>query len=357
MGELDLIDLSPVKEKVEIEDKSELFSFWGASKKLPKGAGAKEAPSSRDEIAIADKAKLLEANDSKDTTTSLKASATSMKASAITKKPVGGKIADRLKAFESAKEVIAPLPPPPPPSPPPPAKEDKKKSKSSSKKEKEIIEEPPTPPKKTSKNKAVPGSFPTDFLDEDIVEVVEMPTAKKSSKSKSASKSKEIPKEVPKEEPVVDTPPTPPPEPKSSKKERPRVVRDGSSWGAWGAAPREEKKKSSKDRKSSPSDEKKASKDSKSKRADKEEKGSSKDSSSDKADRPPISRGLTSMFGVAPPLRRSSTSGKTSSRRHSVVDSGLVSPPPEMSAKAAKMLGKSNGLPETERRQRMPMSP
>lgn len=340
---LDLIDLSPSPSKdAEIGDKSEAFSFWGATKK--------SAPASRGEIAIADKAKLLEQTSNVDT---FSKTSSSMKAAAsIAKKPVGGKIADRLKAFESPKEVLAPPPPPPAPDSPPPDKKksslSKSASKSVSKKDKDIPEEKPSP----KKSKAVPGSFP----DDEVVEPVEMPVAKKSSKtSKSTSKAKDSPKEVPKEDPIVESPPTPPPEPKSSKKERPRVVRDGSSWGAWGAAAAasspskevKEEKKSSKESKSKSS----------SKRPEKEEKTSSKDSSSDKADkpksktdRPPISRGMTSMFGGAPSLsrsnseRRTSTSGKSSSRRQSVAEgSGLISPPPEMSSKAAKLLGLTPG--------------
>lgn len=303
-----------------------------------------------------------------------------MKASTIAKKPVGGKIADRLKAFESAKEDIPPPPPPPPPTPPKEEKDKKKSSlsktatstsKSTSKKEKEIVEETPVPLKKTtSKTKEVPGSFPED----DLIEIVDMPIDKKSSKkSKSATKEKEVPKKAPEEVPEVkstpESPPTPPPEPKSSKKERPKVVRDGgSSWGTWGAATpkkdekeKEKEKKSSKDRKASdspPKDEKK-SKDTdlkrskSSKKPSEKEESSSKGSSSDKADsRPPVSRGLSSMFGAAPPLsrsksvteRRSSTSGKTSSRRPSIAEgTGLMSPPPEMSSKAARMLGVTPG--------------
>jgi hypothetical protein len=299
------------------------------------------------------------------------------KASTITKKAVGGKIADRLKAFEPPKDAVVPPPSPPPVSPPKEEKDKKKSSLSkspattskstSTKKDREVVEEKSASPKKSSsKSKELPGSFP----DDEPIDILDMPIDKKSSKkSKTATKESASPKEVKaKSEPVVAAPLTPPPEPKSSKKERPKVVRDGgSSWGSWGATPRKDEKEKEKDKKSSksrkpddspPKDEKK-SKDSELKRSKSarkpSEKDSSKDSSSDKAEkesRPPVSRGLSAMFGTATPLarsksvteRRSSMSGKTSSRRQSVADgSGIISPPPEMSAKAAKLLGVTPG--------------
>jgi hypothetical protein len=188
------------------EDKIDPWAVFGATKKSSKGseaASAAKKEASRGEIA-ADKATLPEATNPKDTTTSLKpASASfSMKASVVTKKPVGGKIADRLKAFESPKEkeVEADAPPPPPPPPPPaPLKEDKKKSslsksqtitnpKSNSKKDKEIAEEKIASTKKGYSSKEVPGSFPAE--DDELVESVAMPEKKSSSKSKSSSKDK-----------------------------------------------------------------------------------------------------------------------------------------------------------------------
>ena len=368
------------EDKTEAVAAAAAFSFWGATKKSGSSAGAGASKGGgRDEIAPADKAKLPEAANvttiEKDTTSSWKSTLPPMKASAVTKKPVAGKIADRLKAFESPKDAAAPPPPPPPPAPPTPPEEDKKKSISSkspksplvSKKAKDSVDDKSVAPKKSSKPKAVPGSFPTDAVDDELIDIVEMPIDKKpSKKSKSPSKEKEaLIEEV---EPAA--PPTPPPESKS-KKERPRVVRDGSSWGAWGAAPRKEEKRPSKERKTDDSPakelkEEKRPKDSDVKRSKSSRKPSDKDdkvsknSSSDKDDRPPKSRGLSAMFGSAPPLsrsksvseRRTSTSGRTSSRRQSAVldGAGIMSPPPddakdppEMSAKAARMLGVTPG--------------
>ncbi|KAG9248303.1 hypothetical protein BJ878DRAFT_488618 [Calycina marina] len=331
-----------------------------------KGAGP-----SKDEIAIADKANLPEPS-TKDTNTSSKLTSSSMKSSTLIKKPMGGKIADRLKAFETVTEAGPPLPPAPP-APPTGPLEDKKKSKTSkslSKKEKEAEEEKekPASPKNASKSKAVPGSFPDD--EPEIVP--DMPVEKKSTrKSKTGSKEKDMPNEEPKLEPAG--PPTPPPEsksdPKSSKKERPRVVRDGSTWGSWGASARkdgdEKENKFSKDAKPAESPAKetkgkkpkefdiKRSKSTKKPSEHQDDKVSSKGSSSDKADsRPPKSRGLSGLFGAAPPMSRSKsvsekrpgTSGKTSSRRSSVMEgSGLMSPPPDTPSKAAKILGGTPG--------------
>ena len=164
-----------------IGDTAGAFSFWGATKKSSKAAEAakKEAASAKEAISAADKSNLPEAASSgKDTTTSLKSTTTPMKPSTITKKAVGGKVAERLKAFEPQREVVV-APPPPPPPPPSPPKEEKKKpgltrsatvnSKLSSKKDKEIVEEEAEAPspKKGSKSKEVPGSFPADGGDED----------------------------------------------------------------------------------------------------------------------------------------------------------------------------------------------
>jgi hypothetical protein len=135
----------------------------------------------------------------------------------------------------------------------------------------------------------------------------------------------------------------------------------------WNAAPRKDdrEKKSSKDRKQAVASpvEKKSKDDAtelkRSKSTKKSsEKTSSKDSSSDKTEKDKKAskpKGLSSIFGPTPPLsrsmstrdKRSSTSGRSSSRRQSVDVAGVgtTSPPedaknpPEMSAKAAKMLG------------------
>jgi hypothetical protein len=179
-------------------------------------------------------------------------------------------------------------------------------------------------------------------------------TFKSTSKAKESSKVKEEREDKPEPAPL----PTPPPESKSSKKDRPRVVRDGaSSWGAWGATPRKEEKPSKElkeEKRSKDADPSDAKRTKSSRRTSERDEKVSKNSSSDKDDRPPISRGISAMFGGSAPLsrsksvseRRTSTSGRTSSRRQSLVGTGIMSPPPddaknppEMSGKAAKLLG------------------
>ncbi|KAF7949670.1 uncharacterized protein EAE97_003179 [Botrytis byssoidea] len=406
-------DLEPTQEEVDeilalgnrtttAKPASQAFSFWGAPKKSP--VIEKPSPSKddrefgktnlaeastknlmawgtgSDEIAIADKAMRPETSSkSKDTTT--KWPPPSIKSSLL-KKPVGGTIADRLRAFEANKPLeepheseeeideYFPAPSPPPPAAPPvPTKEERRKLKSS-RRDKERLED----------SEILPGAFPDSANGDEIIDIVEMPIQKKN-RSKS-SKSKEFSRALP----VPIEPPTPPPEvdlereqdsDHKYKKERPRVVRDGSSWGAWGAEPRKEEreKKPSRDRERR-SDEPQITREerrstresdprhSKSRRSStREEKtSSSKDSSSDKADkaskgdnRPPVSRGISNMFGPATPLSRSNSKSekrpsmsRTSSRRQSVNmdSSNYATPipddsrePPPMSAKAAKMFG------------------
>lgn len=268
----------------------------------------------------------------------------------------GGKIADRLKAFEAAKNEPAPPPPPPAPAvpadltPPPPAPEAKVRRTS-----KQITE--------------IPGSFPTEDEEhpDDIIEVIDMspPKSKKSSKKSSKSKSEDVPIPIPPPPPAVpDAPISSPPLEvirKESKKERPKINRDGgSSWGMWTASTSREKEKKSPS-KSKPAE---APKERKSRSPEKEEKLSSKGSSSDKAERAEKKEKhkdvsgrpkVTSVFASTPPISRSmSTREKRhkegrSSRRPSIdVDSGLVSPPPEempeVNSKAAKILGIGEGI-------------
>ena len=370
--------------------KDDPFSFWGAGKKasakpkagklasfVPDASASKSKSSGSGEIKPAESSKgtgILEATIAgaaagallteagKDTTPNA-ASSKSMKA----RKPVGGKIADRLKAFGESVEpddFPSALPPPPPPPPPPAAwpdaplsKEDKKKS---SKKSKGIVIED-TP--RTTKSD-LPGSFPED--EDEIVEIIDMAPPKSSKKSKKASSSSKIveppappppppPPFVPM--PPTDGPPTPPPEPKSSKKERPKINREGSSWGAWSATPVKEEKKPSSKPKTKEKEKEKESSSKKKKSAEKEDKSSSKGSTSDKerSDRPkstPKPPRTPNVLTSIPPLSRStstrdkrpSMSGKSSSRRHSAdMTNGIASPPPEMmpemSSKAAKILG------------------
>lgn len=245
----------------------------------------------------------------------------------------------------------------------------------------------------------VPGSFPAEGADDDIVDVITVPVVKKSSRKN--AKPKKAPamdpidlmdlEVVPEFEnssrpgvsensrpptppPAPEAPPTPPPEPvasKPAKKERARVVRDegASSWGFWGAGPKkgvkkEVKAKDDADLPSPFSREKPGLTRSKTTKVGKEketEKSSGKSSGSDKEkkpeSRPSKSRGSSfgGLFGGPPParprpIRRPSVANpKNASRRQSMdIDAlGLPSPPmddtPEMSSKAATLMGTNSG--------------
>ncbi|KAJ4422880.1 hypothetical protein N0V82_002405 [Gnomoniopsis sp. IMI 355080] len=267
------------------------------------------------------------------------------------------KIADRLKAFEA-------VPPPPPPAPA------------------DLIPPPPPPPaapveesksKRKSKKVDIPGSFPDEYEEghpDDIIEVIEMPvrTKKSSSKKSSKAKSDAVPIPIPPPPPAVpDAPILPPLEAKKeTKKERPKINRDGgSSWGTWTATtPQKDKKASSKSK--SADEPKKARKE---RSPEKEDKLSSKGSSSDKAERSAkkekdmeTSRPkLKSVFASTPPISRSTSTREKrhkegrSSRRPSIdVASGQVSPPPEempeVGSKAAKILGIGLGRSASKRK-------
>lgn len=289
------------------------------------------------------------------------------------KSALGGKIADRLKAFEAPKDDAAvPIPPTPPPvsaennippPPPPPAPVQEVKSKRKSKK---IAE-------------AIPGSFPSeDEHPDDIIEVIEEMPPPKSKKSKKKAKSADDTGPIPPPPPppaVPDAPMSPPPEvivvgKKESKKERPKINRDGgSSWGMWTAStPRDKEKKSSSKSKAVPEESKK---ERKSRSPEKEEKLSSKGSSSDKAEQAAEKKDrenqkdsaavsatrpkLMSVFASTPPISRSQSTrekrhreGRSSRRPSLDINSGLVSPPPEelpeAGSKAAKILGIGGSL-------------
>lgn len=315
------------------------------------------------------------------------------------------RLADRIKAFEPSKEdagkksksalineeaeVEVALDP----------KEAKKvaKGKAAIKSSKTQVDQPPSPPvintdKKKSKD-FVPGGFPMgdddDLLGEDVAaEIAEKPNIKKSSKVEKKSTIKSSTTKKKKSEPVTfeETDPvdeldllggptklpTPPPEEKTAKKERAKVERSNTgSWGFWSASappPKKPVRSKTLDDTSPPASSEKApaglsrTKSTKSAKkqepADKEvlskSSGSDKEGSGKRADRPKPSRGLSLsgfMLGGAPPsamrnapaLRRSSTTGsRSSSRRQSMVDSGLVSPPDEegpITSKAAKLMG------------------
>lgn len=271
--------------------------------------------------------------------------------------------------------------------------------KSKKLKEPELAASPPPPPPISP----VPGGFPVDDLLDDLAPEMPVSPPKKSSKDKrpisktgKASKTKtEATVEPPAptadlDEFVVDDAPklpTPPPEDaprddKSSKKERPKVVRDNksASWGFWGATSAKKPRKQDSDfkddamppkaieRPSGVSRSKSARKTSERDVLDKDSKSSASDKGQKESrSRPSTSRGMSFGGFFSTPqqpsrsksTRVSNSAGKSSSRRHSttVDDSGLVSPPPEMSAKAAKLTGVTRSRSIREKRTRMVPDP
>ena len=243
----------------------------------------------------------------------------------------------------------------------------------------------PSPPVAQEKDiSTVPGSFPGEGLDDDLLDLLD-PHPDERRPAKNPNKSKKEPKQESVmdmmddfdfDAPVAEPLPTPPPEPvaaKPAKKERARVVKNegASSWGFWGATAKKDVKKdvSSKDDGESlplkPKEKKPApglsrSKSTKTaKEKDKEMEKSSRSSGSDEKEkklesRPSKSRGSSfgGFFGGPPPVRaktvrrNSTTASKTASSRRPSIDVdaiGLPSPPageaPEMSSKAAKLMG------------------
>ena len=243
----------------------------------------------------------------------------------------------------------------------------------------------PSPPAAQEKDTStVPGSFPGEGLDDDLLDLLDTPPLEKKPAKKPVK-----PKKDPKQESVMDmmddfdfdaplaeSLPTPPPEPvaaKPAKKERARVVKNegASSWGFWGATPKKDVKKdvSSKDdaelpphkpKEKKPAPSLSRSKSTKTaKEKDKEMEKSSRSSGSDEREKKPESRPSKSrgssfggFWGGPPPVRaktvrrNSTAASKTASSRRPSIDVdaiGLPSPPageaPEMSSKAAKLMG------------------
>ncbi|KUI53791.1 hypothetical protein VP1G_01099 [Cytospora mali] len=315
------------------------------------------------------------------------------------RKPVGGTIADRLKAFEATvpthpTRTVDQIPPPPPPrpaAPEAPPVEDRKKKKSKSKsadipgtfpaeEDERIPDEngisgyfdmaPPKSKKdkKSSKSKTEnaipmppPPPPPPPHIpdDNDIVEVIDMaPSKSKKEKKSSRSKTENIihmppPPPPPTTAPGVPISPPPETEPKESKKDRAKINRDaGSSWNIWTS--------------STPKDAEEPRREHKSRSPEKEEKLPTPRSASDKAERlerakekvkeAPARPKLMNVFSSTPPISRTTSTREKhhregrSSRRPSVdVTSGMVSPLsepeiPTLSSKAAKILGVGDGL-------------
>lgn len=261
--------------------------------------------------------------------------------------------------------------------------------KSSPPKKKDLS--PPTAQDKQSIKDLLPGSFPAegaedddDDDDEDIIDVIVPPPVEKKTNKKQPKGKKEpkmdlmdfsIPMTPAPEVPEVpEALPTPPPEPvlaKPVKKDRARVVRDegASSWGFWSASPKKPVKKDvkSKDDTDIPAPVVKErtaptglarSKSTKTAKEKEVEKSSAKSSGSDKdkkqETRPSKTRGSSfgALFGPPPARaktvrRPSAVTSKTTSRRQSFdanatgISSPLAKEVPEMSSKAAKLMGTS----------------
>ena len=374
-------------------DKDDGWGFFGATKKtgvkkgdestkeITKGSltnqkASLNKASNEPEAAVAD-----EADETKQPSKTSKMSTT--KSSFLTTSKAAGapSIAEKIKAFEKdkgKKSEAKATPPAPPAAPQPQPKDDKSKvsrTPTSSKKKDLSPTTTRDDPLKSSKD-SVPGSFPSEGADDDIIDIIDFSPTNKKSKNKSAKAKPDFNMDAMiVEAPLPPTsPPTPPPEPvsKTAKKDRARVVRDegASSWGFWGSAPKKEvgkEKRSKDDADVSPTSAKdksvapglSRSKSTKTPK-EKEKEEVSRSSSSDKsktAESRPTARtrgtGLSSLFGGgASPARTKSTRRassaavpKSSSRRESVVvgGSGMPSPPlddaPEMNSKAARLMG------------------
>lgn len=393
------------------------WGFWGASlkssKKATPAAEMSKDPSANQDPVVDDSSKMPD--HSFDDVAAMSPPKSAEKVSSKLKGVKSSSVRDRISALgaeavsdaKAAKSKKDKTPAPPEPEvvaePIPsveviPVPEQHNKSKKSDRKLKKLKEPelaPPPPPPISP----VPGGFPVDDLLDDFDPEPEKPVSppKKSSKDKSVSKTAKDSKK--KTEPILKPPtppadldefiiddaprlPTPPPEDtprekKSSKKERPKVVRDdkSASWGFWGATPTKKPTKKdpgSKDDATSPKATERPLGVSRSTSARKTTERDmlekdSKSSASDKGQkevksRPSTSRGMSfgGFFSTPQPSRSKSTrvsssAAKSSSRRHSTAmdDSGLVSPPAEMSAKAAKLTGVSRSKSTREKKTRM----
>ncbi|KAF2211418.1 hypothetical protein CERZMDRAFT_106400 [Cercospora zeae-maydis SCOH1-5] len=406
--------------------KADGWSFWGASlkssKKATPAAEMKKDSTTNQELAVDDASKkpdiLMETDDLTSAMPPLKTAVKSSK----TKTVKGSSVRDRVSAFGgealpaakgSLKYKADSFPSPPEPELAPeldvdpiveivsesaPLKKFKRTDKAD-KSSKTLKDPSPPPPPSIS---PVPGGFPVDDLLDDIVPQPEIPDSppkksskdkKSTSKSAKALKQKDEPGIVPPPPPpeaefdelLVDAPAelqTPPPEEtprerKSTKKDRPKVLRDdkSASWGFWGATPVKKSGKKTSEAKGTASPTKTSERPSglsrsKSARKTNERDPLDKDSKSSESEtpqkqskaRPSTSRGMSfgGLFGTPQPTRAKSTkisssAAKSRSRRHStaVEDTGLISPPPEMSAKAAKVTGVSRSRSTREKKTRM----
>lgn len=384
------LDFGESKEEAKVkadEKKADAWSFWGSAKKTSgkKGDESKKEIKKPDAANQKDSAKagsnepeaslFADEPPSQPTKTS---KSTTMSAS----KPSGKlTVAQKVKALEEEKKrALEPLAPPPAP-PPEKAETPAKKTGGAASKSKPGTSASKNPSgkkkaaEKDDSKESIPGSFPAEGAEEDLLDMLaSSPTDKKSAKKGAKTATKQPKKDAMDVDEPIHAPPTPPPEPaapKPAKKERARVVRDegASSWGFWGTAPKKDVKKAAKakdDADVSLAKEKatvtglsrsKSTKTTKEKEKDeKSPKGSGSDEKEKKSEsRPTKSRGssFAGFFGGPPPTRAktvrrtsaSATSKTASSRRHSMdIDAiGLPSPPAEeplqISGKAAKVIG------------------
>ncbi|MCJ1475969.1 hypothetical protein MMC13_004633 [Lambiella insularis] len=379
------------------EVKTDAFSsIWGGTKKtgVKKGDESKEiskassANQKSSAKAASKEPEAAEADEAVESKQPLKTSKMSTaKASLPLSKTAGAlSVAEKIKAFEKdkgKKSEAKETPPAPPAAPQPQPKDDKPKlsrTPTSSSKKKDLSPSTTRDDPKKSLGDSVPGSFPSEGADDDIIDIIDFGATDKKSKTAKVKGAK-VKNDFSMAAMIVEAPipptgpPTPPPEPvsKTAKKDRARVVRDegASSWGFWGSAPKKDavkERKAKDDADISPPSSKKAVAPglsrSKSTRTpkEKEKEDVSKSSGSDKdkgVELRPVARtrgtGLSSLFGASPAraksTRRTSTTAapKTSSRRESMAvgGSGMPSPPlddaPEMTDKAAKLMGMGAG--------------
>ena len=410
----------------EAEGKDDAWSFWGSKK--TGGKKADEPPNEITKPAMTNqkgslknnlkKEKEKEAEGATDEASQSQPSKASKSTMSTSKPTAKSAVLQRVKDLEKekgsgkAKEKNSVATEPQPPAPeieplfaskaesatPNPKKPSATPSKSKAGKN-ESKNKGPSPPFTQQKDTStVPGSFPGESPDDDLLDLLDPPpeekkTAKKSAKSKKEPKQDsmmDMMDEFNFDAPAPEAPPTPPAEPvstKPAKKERARVVKNegASSWGFWGAAPKKDTKKDvpSKDDAEVPPKPKEKkpvpglgrSKSTKTvKEKDKEVEKSSKSSGSDEKEkksesRPSKSRGSSfgGFFGGPPPVRakavrrNSTAASKTASSRRQSMDMdaiGLPSPPaedaPEMSSKAAKLMGtaKLDRKPSTRGKQK-----
>ncbi|PHH63701.1 hypothetical protein CDD81_5573 [Ophiocordyceps australis] len=273
-------------------------------------------------------------------------------AKSTTRKPVGSKIADRLKAFEAGQKDIAEEPLGPPPPVPSPPREDEASARPVLKKKKAFAEEA-TPDsassRKSRRSSELPGSFPADDEYDAAEAAKEAPHAhERHEKSRKKAVDQQDLLSLPVPPPVPDPPLSPLMEPRPSRKERPKVKEE--SWARWNAAPRkEEKKTSSRSKTNRPSLRRPVERqDSGSDKAEKVEKTASKPRAPVMFSTPPITRSASTRE------KRMSTGGK-SSRRYSMEAHDMTPPPPrqddapEMTSKAAKLFGMDKGSSSKKR--------